>query len=420
MVTYNVTIAADGYSTFTLGSMLNELSLSSGSADGIEQSQPSNLRISFLNTPSDAGTSYPASWWLGKAITVTITPSDTTDYIYWKGFVATASVQAEDSTGDTVTIGLSAYSRMQILQQQDIDLTTSGGGLTQSARVAAVMADAVALKWSEWDGTTTWGNISTAYTWATIDSIRPSFQVDYIAGLYASPMSSTVPFYAAGPTDALSYFQLFATSCNAWLYEYAKNGTHQGYWQRWRIDTPLLETAIDLTSVLLSQSLRTDLDVSRLANEITFVPNYDPTFGVLTAGDISSIEQYGYRPQSYDIENYAYAEMINNVLYRYSQPWSNLTTMDILIDALPAANKIDFMFSGANNRYAFTGIPQTFGGDETYEIRGSQLTLQYETAVATVTVVPNKFWVNYTPWWNAGTLAWSAYATASTKWQDII
>lgn len=419
MVTYNVTLTADGYPSVNLGSMLNELSLTSGSSDGIEQPNPSNLSVTFLGSPSLSGTTYPASWWLGKAITVRIQPSDTTDYILWNGYVSNASIEALTPDGSSLLVSIGAYSDMQILQQQTINLDGSGG-LNISDRIAAVNDAASALLWSEMDGTTNWGSIPSSYTWSNIDTIRPSINVIYVSAV-PSPISSTLPWYYAGTTDALSYFQLLATSCNSWFYEKAKNG-YGLYWQKWRSSGSPAGTTLDLSTVGLSQSLRADIDVSRLSNEITFTP-YDPSLAPFptTVGDIASIQQYGYRPQSYEIENYVYADMANNILYRYSQPYTSLSTVDIVVDLLPAASKVDFMFAGANNRYAFTNVPTAFGGNDEYEVRGVNLTLQYETAVATVTVVPSKFWAQYTAWWRVdSTSTWATYATASTKWQDII
>lgn len=418
MVTYNVSITAEGFGTVSLGSMLDQLSLTSGSPDGIEQPNPSTLSISFLGSPSVTGTTYPASWWLGKAITVTIDMDDAGDNIVWRGLVSGCGIESVTADGATILVSLTAYSRMQLLSNQNINLDGSGG-IAQNTRIAAVNAAAQAIRWDEMDGTTNWSLLGSTLTWANFDTIRPYDSVTY-QGVVSSPMSITVPFYYAGNSDALSYFQLFATSCNAWFYESATNAWSMN-WQRWRSAGSPAGTAIDLSTIAQAQSLRADLDVSRLANEITLTP-YDPALSLypMTVGDIDSIQQYGYRPQSYDIENYAYIDMANNVLYRYSQPYTNLTSIDIVCDLVPAAERINFMFSGANKRYAFTGIPATFGGNDEYEIRGCQLNLTYESATSTITVVPSKFWAQITAWWRADSNPWSSYATAITKWQDIV
>lgn len=419
MPTYNVTLTADGFPSVSLGSMLNQLTLTSGSRDGIEQPNPSNLSITFLGSPSLSGTTYPASWWLGKAITVTIAPSDTTDYIYWTGYVAVANVQAEDTAGNTVTVSLTAYSGMQTMQRDMIDLTlvppVTG---TVVERIIQAEADSTQLAWLEFDGTTSWGLIPSTYKWSTIDTIRPHFDFQYDATGITSPLNPYTSPYGAGLTNFLDYMQAFASSCNSWFYEIAKNGTHRAFWQIWRKDTAVTPTTLDLTTCVTSQSLRADIDVSRLINEFTFVQSNDNT--TTTIGDIASIQQYGYRPLTYTLENIYSANLGQNILYRYSQPYTALSSLEIIIDQLPASEKINFMFAGANNRYAFTGIPSTFGGNGTYELRGSNLNLSYETAVATVTVVPNKFWILYTAWWAVGSNPWSTYATASTKWQDIV
>jgi len=419
MVTYNVSITAEGFGTVSLGSMLDQLSLSSGSPDGIEQPNPSTLSMSFLGSPSVTGTTYPASWWLGKAITVTIEMDDSATDIVWRGLVSGCGIESVTADGQTILVSLTAYSRMQLLANETINLDGSGG-LTQSDRITEINAASQAIRWDEMDQTTNWSLIANTYTWANFDSIRPYDAVTY-QGVITSPMSSTVPFYYAGTTDALSYYQLFATSCNAWFYESA-TGSWSMNWQRWRSAGFPAGTALDLTTVAQAQSLRADLDVSRLTNEITLTP-YDPTVAPypVIVGDIGSIQEYGYRPQAYEIENYAYVEMANNVLYRYSQPYTNLTSIDIVCDLVPAAERINFMFSGANNRYAFTGIPDTFGGDDEYEIRGCQLNLTYESATSTITVVPSKFWAQITSWWQvAATDTWATYATATTKWSEIV
>lgn len=418
MVYYNVSVTAEGFGTVNLGSMLDQLNITSGSPDGIEQPNPSYLNMSFLGSPTVAGTTYPASWWLGKAITVTIDMSDYASDLVWRGFVSGCSIESVTADGSTIMVNLTAYSRMQLLAAQTINMDGSGG-LSQSARITALNAAAQAIRWDEMDQTTNWSLVSNAYTWSNFDSIRPYDPISYqSAG--TSPMSATIPLAYAGTTDALSYAQLFATSCNAWFYEDISSVWGMG-WQQWRSDSATTPTTIDLTAIAQAQSLRADLETSRLSNEITLTPN-DPSLSPypVIAGDIASIQQYGYRPQQYSIENYAYPAMAQNMLYRYSQPYANLSSIDIICDNIAAADRHLFMFSGPNTRFAFTGIPATFGGNGTYEIRGCQLNLTYESATSTIIVVPNKFWVQYTPWWNAGNNPWSSYATATTKWQDIV
>lgn len=411
-LTYEVTLTIDGQGTVDVGEMLDRLEVTSGSMDGWQQPDPSSCYLSFLGSPTIGTLAQSPSWWLGRNIAVTVTPSDGTEKPVFYGRVYSVNSTPVDSTGQVLQIELGLQSPMADLGQYLV--TSDQPAQTETVRLNALLDDARDVSWLEVGANITWDEVSGTTTWAQYTSDMPDFGWDLstIHDLVAytadnSSIDDVLTHMAMGTGSFFGDYLYMTAGAVEYLLWYTFAGNY----------ADAASLTVDLETSAIFQELQTNLSLSNIYNYV------EATNGVETRSFSvpSSIENYSLRKLEietpFELVNDIDTLVANKATGR-SEPIQSLSQVTIDYDLVTDARRIPYI--GKNVIVDLTNVPANFGSDQTYIVRGMQLSVSYRHAEATWKIVPKSALAYFTAWWLLNrTDTWNTYATATTKWQDL-
>jgi hypothetical protein len=388
---YTTTVAVTGYvAGYTFGSQLDSLEIVSGSTSPYELPQPPSARASFLGLPTLYGVELTPDWWINKEVTFTIAPQGATGTVTWTGIVQgyTCSPVQTSSTDQIVELDLLGETSKLSTQIIQNDLVNPGGPANPRWDLFYTMLnnELRKLTWAEAPVGLTWSGVTT--TWANYDQNITGilFANDNLGavtlGLYS--------FDAAG-TDMLSFVTtVWANKYKGWFWFDGSTVTLNApasYTNYTAITSVDAETCVLWSSLNSAQSLNNILNSAMVVdgNSLTDQTYFDST----------SYNQYGYRFQDfgtgYDQPATNQVSMLTDKINAYKQPNTYLQSLTIDLDALThtTGEWQNFYKSTKPVRLPLTNIPDAYGGNHTYMVRGVQLNLTQKHAEATLLVVPS-------------------------------
>jgi len=260
-LTYAVTLYVNGIGTLSIGEQLNFLTLTTGSVDGYDLAQSSQINMEFLVDANDQ----TIPFWLGRQIQVKITPSDGPAVDVFFGWIDSATITGNDATGAWAVISLAGSGTMSRLGQVDISGLGFGWAATnERTRINAGIANNINdVQWAAYPNAVSWNEINPSQFWFNFGELLTQSRV------WFNPTSVTgmsLEAYTAGTTDALSYIQGLATGTQAILWDDPAvnnaNYTPFDYWAGLSADD------LDVETCVLADSLQAATDMSNIYNTI--------------------------------------------------------------------------------------------------------------------------------------------------------
>jgi hypothetical protein len=387
--TTTVSVAAVAPGT-TYGDQLDSLEIVSGSTSPYELPQPPSARASFIGLPVVLGITMTPDWWIGKEVTFTIAPQGATGTVTWTGIVQGYSCSpVQTSSTDQIVeldlLGATSKLSTQIIQN---DLAF-GVGLNYWSNLRVVLnKELTKLTWAEappgfsWaDAFTTWANYSQNTSGLTFVNDNA-----YTSSTVSDPMLDTAGL------DVLSLLTNAIGNApnNAWFWFDDKTiyiNSASSYTNYSAITSLNAESCVLWSTLQSGQSLSNVVNSGIIANDDA--TDYQYYF------DSSSYNTYGPRTLdvgvSWDDSASTRKTIISNKVKAYKQPNKYLQSLTIDLDALThvTGEWQNFYKSTKPVRLPLTNIPDAYGGDHTYMVRGVQLNLTQKHAEATLLVVPS-------------------------------
>jgi hypothetical protein len=413
-VTYAVDLTVADVGTIQLGEQLDSLTLTTGSYDGIELPQASQLSVSFYGTPAAFDTKLGVGWWLGKNIKLNITRS-TGGTVFWEGFVTAANFLPVDARGTTFITTVQAAGYFSLLTNR---FTTPSGYPAESLyqRTLKLNSD---IRFDSWDIVTanlSWDIVPGTKAWNTWETYSNKLGFFYE---YPSPIAYPLEAEPAGTNDCLSYLQDLTVGLDYWVYESPADTAFSnkivGY-SKVTLSTNSAKS-FDFGANTLTNSLQSNSDLSTLINTMT-VSNSTTS---ASYADYDSINDYGNRSYSMSSQLSVAGDLLtvaSNKVLAYSAPAAALTRFTVDLDNFTSsdATYVPFTVYRPQN-ITLSNVPSVFGTETRYQIRGVSLSLTTQHAEAELAVVPYSVYAGATRWGTIATsVLWNNYATPVTTW----
>ncbi len=411
MLTYDVIVDVADQAQLTLGSQLNQMSVTSGSQDGYDISTPSSLALSYIAKATDQN----AKFWLGRRIQISIKPSDTatTTKVFY-GWVTGVQTETVDPNGDNVIINLNAAGSLSRLGESQV----GGGGFpaqNESARLNAIATQISNQTWTNVPSAITWNDIQAGIIWQDYD-VNLNNAVS-ILGDNPTFTYFDLEAYSGGQVDALTFMLNFATGTSAILTDSPEFSTvYYSNFNGWSVKSA---DALDATSCVLADSLNCGASLADIYNVIT----YSNSTTSQSSANTGSIQAYGQRDLNVTTQMSNTTQMqtlITNRMVALSTPQNQLTSMTVDLDVLPAATRAKMYRTWKVQFWDVTGIPETFGGDGVYWQAGTKLNLDYYHAEVDMAVQSDALRRGITQWLQVSpSNLWNNYLTSTTTWAQV-
>lgn len=415
-VTYAVTLEIEGQGSVDIGDQLNSLTVQSGSSDGFSMPSPSICNISFLGSPSLGTLDLTPAWWLGRNIGIKVTPSDSTVEAVFYGKVYSVNAVPVDAACTLAQIDLSLMS--PAAEYTNYLLTQDQAVQAELTRLQSWFQDAEDIAWEEVGNNLSWDEVDIAKTWA-------NYYLAAVPGLSYSiyGYNPNVLAYTANSTSLADALQGYVLGNGGWISEtvdtHPTTGrvTFNSYFQDQAMFTFPAGEALDITTCALFNELSINAQLLDIYNYVEATNGTD-----ISSYEVpSSVASHGYRPlfmESTYVSSIDMDTIVSQKAIGRSEPTPSLSNLVIDYDICPASNRA--WFGGVPRSYDFSGVPAMFGGDQLYWLMGTNLSVSYEHAEASWTVVPRETLAYFDTWENTNyTDTWNTYATALTKWQDL-
>jgi len=387
---YTTTVAVTGYiGGYTYGSQLDSLTITTGSTNPYELPQPPSAQASFIGLPTLYGVELTPDWWIGKEATFTITPQGATGTVTWTGIVQgyTCSPVQTSSTDQIVELDLLGATSRLSTELIYGDLTI--GGVPYWTTIPSAFNQQLAkTTWDEVPSGMTWDKAEGTWDTFTNNKSNLTFTSDTIAAFRTTDVQNA----DLDGQDILSVLTtLWSNKLDGWFWFDDKtitlNSPSAGYTNYTAI------TSLDATSCVLWSSLNSAQNFGNIINNAT-VTNYDAS-STSAFLDSTSYNANGNRYQDFGVsyENSVAdrLQVITDKINAYKEASNYLQSLTIDLDALThvAGEWQNFYKSTKPVRLPLTNIPDAYGGNHTYMIRGVQLNLTQKHAEATLLVVPS-------------------------------
>ena len=412
-ITYGVRLTVAGQGSVDIGDLLDSLQISSGSSDGWQQPDPASCQISFLGAPSLGTLAQSASWWLGRQLSIAVTPSDGSLVPVFYGRVFSVNSTPVDQNSDLLLIQLGLQSPMADLSQYIV--TNNLPAQTETERLNALYDDARDVSWLEVGLNLAWDDIDPTITWAEYTSTMPGIGWDlatiHAMTAYTAENASIDNVFTEMAMGTGSFFgdRLFLNASNADQY--------QLYYTFADAYADSVDFTLDLETAVLFESIQSNMSLADIYNYVEATNGTD-TRSFSAPG---SIETYSLRKLLIDtpFSNVNDIDtLVANKAVGRSEPIQSLSSITVDYDLISDSKRIPYV--GQKVIVNLTNVPASFGGDQVYIVRGMTLSVSYYHAEATWNVIPQQALAYFTTWYALNrTDTWNTYATALTKWSDL-
>lgn len=417
-----------GYQALT--NQLDEIAISGGSHDGMEQPQAGNITISCLNSTFGTAQVAPADL-IGQMLKVKIVHPDFGAYEYTNYTITQVQMEAVDSDAVNNLLTITGTGAMGKLSRQFTNGTATTAAAPEYWAVNQISAQGSQTSWNEVNASITWGDLPSSATstnsgqWADYDASL----VDVVAVVGSANTCVSIPTVAGN--TVLATLQDVANANDSWMWE--TNGGVSGVapnGQVWYEDRLTLSqaaaTTVDAGTLAVTGTLMLNIDQANLYNNVTITNGTSSGY----AGDITSIVSLGNFPLTLDsyLSNAVDLQtMADAKLSAYAAGATSLSRLtfdlDLVTDSAVWAALITI---GEPKNLTLNNLPTAYISESSlnpnaWQARGGDITFTTNHAEVTRTVVPfSVYAVGTTSWISvSASTAWNAYLTAATTWAAV-
>ena len=411
MSTYTWTIYVDN---IPLSNVIDNVDVQVGSSSPLDQPMPATANIEVLGLPVVGSVTESPDWYLGRIVEVTVAGTFGNRRLFY-GRVIQQTTTPIDGRSTEVITELSCQSFLDRLQQ----ISFGGDGLpeqTEYERIYASLENQFSPAWADLPSTMTWADIPTYWgsdiTWAEWEDLDNAY-MPFLKVPNWSPgdpdPSVELEAYAPAESTLLDHAINLAMGTGAILYEYF-SGLVPEVWYIARLDrgTGTVST-VDITDSALSMELAYTSGIWDIATEVEV---YNSTLRVSDA-NIDATKRFGFMrteiPSMAKLEADLQTLATTKVTY-LSRPLPYLSRITFDYERMSAAERV----WGPGAMRQLVGVPDVFGGTQTYEIVGIQfrgtrelLTVEW-TLLAKQVIFPGPLWRDVPPadTWNDLLTTW--------------
>jgi len=412
-ITYDVRLTVAGQGSVDIGDLLDSLQIRSGSADGWQQPDPASCFISFLGSPALGTLNQSPSWWLGRVVSIAVLPSDGTLATVFYGRVFSVNSSPVDQNADLLIIQLGLQSPMADLSQYLV--TNNLPAQTETERLNALYDDGRDVSWLEVALNLAWNDIDPYLTWANYTTSMPAIGWDLATihdmTAYTAENESIDTVLTEMAMGTGSFF-------GDWAYLSGTGvDTYTLYYTFADAYSEASDFALDLETSALFDGLEANMSLADIYNYVEATNGTD-TRSFSAPG---SITNFSLRKLLIDtpFSNVNDIDtLVANKAVGRSEPIQSLSSITVDYDIIADSKRIPYV--GQRVIVDLTNVPASFGGDQTYIVRGMTLSVSYYHAEASWNIVPKSALAYFDTWYATnGTDTWNTYATALTEWQDL-
>lgn len=416
-MTYSIELSFSGISAGAWKSFSNQfdtLTITGGSADGIEMPQAATISATFLNTLFGNTDVQPKDL-VGQKMQAKVTRSDGAAFTYLNFIVQSVDMEAEDAAGQWNILNVTAVGPLAQLGRQVIPTQTFTSA-AESTMVTTISNAQDGQSWGYFNGVITWDLMPATTTWSNLDS-------NWI-GVTSTGGTRVYEDISTNYDNSLSFFQSLAINNDAWIWEDPNGWINYKDRQSLAASIPP-PTTINASTLAVGGTLSMIADTSNYYNDITINNITTSSY----AGDVESIISDGTFPMVMD-SNLANAldmtAMANAKLAAYANGLTTLSSLTFDLDLVSIAQFSVLTNVQAPKNLDLSGVPSNYLPEATlnanlWQSRGGTITFTTNHSEVNTQIVPYSVYASATTTWLSDlTSTWATYKTALTTWADVI